>query len=313
MFFKKKGKDADNKVKEIAGKVLGSRTGEYRKYSPEVLVAVPRNLSIEHIGVKMEDLPGQGFDTWYSYEFRCLTNQGLPIASALKFVFPHSSKNIIESKSLKLYCNSFASEKMGKTKEEVLKKCCEIMRKDLSKVAEGNVEVSVVTCEDKEEIFNNYVDLMGVVRPDMEVSVYNEDPSLLQIQEVTEEKRQYRFKFDALRSTCRITKQPDSGTAYIYYESNVHINEESLVRYLASFYEEHHFHEEILVTIFTRLAKLLKAEDSLFVTALYQRRGSLDIGPYHYMNIDSNSPEFQEILSLMKPEVFAYDPNNLYR
>jgi 7-cyano-7-deazaguanine reductase len=298
-------------IQDLAGKVLGIRTGEYKNYSPDVLAPVPRNLSIEYLGVKMEELPGDGFDVWYSYEFRCLTNQGLPVAAAIKFIIPHSSKNIIESKSFKLYCNSFTMEKLGETKTEALEKACEIMKKDLSKAAEGEVEVSIVTADNKKPIFNWYREITEVVDPKIEVSVYNEDPSLLQVEE-TDTEREYRFKFDALRSKCRLTKQPDSGSVYIYYKSKKHINEESLVRYLASFYGECHFHEEILVTIFTRLSRLLNSEDSFFCTALYQRRGSLDIGPLHYTG---NLPDHEkEIINNLKVKsIFAFDPTNLFR
>lgn len=295
-------------VEELAGKVLGVRTGEYKKYDPTVLAPVPRNMSIAHIGVTMENLPGEGFDLWYAYEFRCLTNNGLPIASALKFIFPHTTKNIIESKSLKLYCNSFTAEKMGETKEEALKKVCEIMKRDLSKAAEGDVEISVVTVKNKEEVFEDYIDLMTLVDPRMKVNVYNEDPTQLEVEELGEEK-EYKLKFDALRSTCRLTKQPDSGSAYIYYKSKKHIKEESLVRYLASFYEEHHFHEEVLITLFKRLSNILNEKDSLECCMLYQRRGSLDIGPIHYKNMESS----KNYKILKKNNVFAFDPKNIFR
>ena len=295
-------------VEQLASKVLGTRTGEYKKYAPEVLAPVPRNLSLEHIGVKMEELEGTGFDLWYSYEFNCLTNQGLPISAVLKFIVPHTSKNIIESKSFKLYCNSFAGEKMGETKDEALKKVISIMKTDLSKAAEGDVEVSIVDKYSREKVFENYVDLMTLVDPRMEVTEYNENPKLLEVEDGSEEK-EYWLKFDALRSACRITKQPDTGCAYIHYKSTKHINEESLTRYLSSLRFEYHFHEEILITIFERLQKILNDSDLLECCALYQRRGSLDIGPYHAKNMNDSSDR----ISLQKPVVFAYDPNNIMR
>ena len=296
-------------VEQLASKVLGSRTGEYKNYAPEVLAPVPRNLSLEHIGVKMEELEGNGFDLWYSYEFNCLTNQGLPISAVLKFIIPHESKNIIESKSFKLYCNSFAGEKMGETKEDALKKVVEIMTKDLSKAAEGRVQVSIVDKNSRVAVFNNYVDLMTLVDPKMEVTEYNENPKLLEIDGAQNTKQEYWFKFDALRSACRITHQPDTGTAYIHYKSQKHINEESLVRYLSSLRFEYHFHEEILITIFKRLSDILDVDDLIECCALYQRRGSLDIGPYHSKNVNN----FQDRNSLQEPCVFAYDPENIMR
>lgn len=316
------GSSVNPSVEDIAKKVLGTKTGEYKNYDPSVLVAIPRNLSIEYLGTTMEDLKGEGFDVWYSYEFRTLTDQGLPIASALKFIIPHTSKNIIESKSFKLYCNSFTAEHMGTTKEKALKRCCEIMKKDLSEKTEDNVEVSVVTYKDKREIFNGFVDLMDIVDPKMTVTKYNEDPSQLEIEEELKEElkgelKEYRLKFDALRSKCRITNQPDSGTAYIYYKSKKHIKEESLVRYLSSFYSENHFHEECLITLFLRLKNILNPEDKLVTVALYQRRGSLDIGPVHYQNCDSfelSELDIQSDLDFLKQNnIFAYDSTNIYR
>lgn len=295
-------------VEQLASKVLGSRTGEYKKYAPEVLAPVPRNLSLEHIGVKMEELEGEGFDLWYSYEFNCLTNHGLPISAVLKFIIPHTSKNIIESKSFKLYCNSFAGEKMGNTKEEALEKVIEIMKKDLSKAADGDVKISVVDPSFRKTVFGNYVDLMIVVNPEMEVTEYNENPKLLKV-ERTSEVKEYFFKFDALRSACRITHQPDTGSAYIHYKSKKHIDEESLVRYLSSLRFEYHFHEEILITIFKRLADLLDSNDLLECCALYQRRGSLDIGPYHAKNVTDKI----DCENLQRACAFTYDENNIMR
>ena len=302
-----------NEVENIASKVLGERTGEVKTYSPNILVSIPRNLSIEYLGVKMEDLPGDGFDLWYSYEFRCLTNHGLPITSLIKFIFPHKNKNIIESKSLKLYCNGFTTEKLGDTKKEVLENVCEIMKKDLSKASDGNVEISIINYKsERKPIFENYIELTEIVDPKIEVKIYKETPSLLEIEDL-EKIKEYRFKFDALRSTCRITHQPDTGTFYLYYKSKKHIKEESLVRYFSSFYEENHFHEEILVTVFLRISRILNKDDEILTTALYQRRGSLDIGPCHFNNIKKGSYE-DNIISILKcPQIFAFDPNNLYR
>ena len=301
------------KFENIASKVLGERVGEIKKYSPEILVAIPRNLSIEYLGIKMEDLPGEGFDLWYNYEFRCLTNNGLPISSLIKFIIPHTTKNIIESKSLKLYCNGFTTEKLGDIKEESLAKACEIMKKDISKIAGGNIEVSFLSNKsEKKKVFENYNELTELVDPKIEVKIYKENPSLLEVENLDEIK-EYRLKFDALRSTCRITHQPDTGTIYLYYKSKKHLKEESLVRYFSSFYEENHFHEEILITVFTRISKIIDNADELFITALYQRRGSLDIGPCHYKNLKEGSLENIIISNLRDSKVFAYDPNNLYR
>lgn len=298
-----------NNVEQIASRVLGERTGEYKNYSPEVLTPVSRNLSLEHISIKMEELSGEGFDLWYSYEFNCLTSQGLPISAVLKFIIPHTSKNIIESKSFKLYCNSFAGEKMGVTKEEALENVISIMKKDLSLSAEGNVQVSIVDKNKRNKVFENYQDLMNFVNPRMEVFEYKENPNLLIIDSETEVENEYWLKFDALRSACRITHQPDTGCAYIHYKSRKHIDEESLVRYLSSLRFEYHFHEEILITIYKRLEDILNKDDLLECCALYQRRGSLDIGPYHSKNIVNDCDKN----NLLEKMAFSFDPENIMR
>lgn len=303
---------SETTLKEIAGKFLGARVGEPKAYDPSLLVAIPRNLSLEYINVKMEDLLGDGFDLWYSYEFRTLTKNGLPLAAMIKFIIPHTSKNIIESKSFKLYCNSFANERLGETKEEALAKVCETMKKDLSKAAGADIDISIVDSSKRVAVFENYVELTTLVDPRIEVKEYNENPKLLQIEEASE-KKEYRLKFDALKSNCRITQQADSGTAYLYYKSKKHLTEESLVKYFASYYKENHFHEEALITFFVRFNNLLDENDELFVTTLYQRRGSLDIGPLHYKNIKAGSEEETIINDLRKPNYFSFDPNNLYR
>lgn len=298
-------------IQAVVGKVLGKKTDEIKAYSPDILVPIPRNLSIEYLGVKMEELPGMGFDIWYCYEFRTLTKNGLPIAALLKFIIPHSSKNIIESKSFKLYCNGFATERLGETKKDALLAACQIMRKDLSAAAGADVEVTIVDKGKRLRVFENYQELTSMVNPRIQISEYCENPNLLKFED--NEKKEYRLKFDALRSKCRITGQPDSGTVYLYYKSKRHITEESLVRYFSSFYEECHFHEEILVAIFTRINAMLEKDDELLAAALYQRRGSLDIAPCHYKNIKTGSQEDLIIKSLQAAETFAFDPDNLYR
>ena len=197
--FQKRSKKP--KIEEIAGKVLGKKTGEPDKYDPTLLVAIPRNISLEYINVKMENLPGEGFDLWYSYEFRTLTTNGLPVAALIKFVIPHTSKNLIESKSFKLYCNSFANERLGDTKEEALNEACKMMCKDLNRIAgtskDDPITVSVVTGKkvEKQAIFENYKELTEVVDPRISIVKYQEDPKLLEVEDLGEEKEKPQTHF----------------------------------------------------------------------------------------------------------------------
>ena len=109
------------------------------------------------------------------------------------------------------------------------------------------------------------------------VESFKEAPELLRVSEAKE--KEYFLTFDSLRSNCRVTHQPDFGDAFIYYKSQKHIDETSLVQYLSSFRSEYHFHEECCEMIFKRLQDILNKDDELFVCALYTRRGGIDICP----------------------------------
>ena len=71
----------------------------------------------------------------------------------------------------------------------------------------------------------------------------------------------------------------------------------SLLKYIVSFRDECHFHEEICETIYKRLLDIAQPKD-LVVRCLYARRGGLDINPerashkslLHYTLSDSSVP-----------------------
>jgi cobyrinic acid a,c-diamide synthase len=117
---------------------------------------------------------------------------------------------------------------------------------------------------------------LGLVTAD-EITDFKENPEILEVEEAQE--REYKLTFESLRSNCRVTHQPDFGDAFIYYRSKKHIKEDSLVKYLTSFRSEYHFHEECCEMIFKRLLDILDDGDKLFISALYTRRGGIDISP----------------------------------
>lgn len=118
---------------------------------------------------------------------------------------------------------------------------------------------------------------------------FKESPELLEVEE-SSLTREYFLKFESLRSNCRVTHQPDFGDAFIYYKSDKHIKEDSLVKYLCSFRSEYHFHEECCEMIFKRLYDLLGKNSELFVCALYTRRGGIDICPVRWSKNCSINP-----------------------
>ncbi len=121
----------------------------------------------------------------------------------------------------------------------------------------------------------NYIDESTIT-----IEKFKEAPELIEVQESQSEER--FITFNSLRSNCRVTHQPDFGDVFIYYKSNKHIIETSLLKYLTSFRSEYHFHEECCEMIFKRLYDALGNDAELFVSAIYTRRGGIDICPVRY-------------------------------
>ena len=266
---------------EIASKFLGKKVEGSTNYDPTLLVAVPRFENRKQYNIDENNLPFKGFDVWHAYEFSCMTENGLPATRLLKLKYPCQSPFIIESKSLKLYLNSFNMTRYGKTTAECLEICKNIIEQDLSKKLETDVTANFINNDAKRvEIFQNFENIMNFVdENEIKIEVFKENPKVL---ETEPSGGSYYLTFDSLRSNCRVTHQPDFGDVFIYYKSKKHIKEDSLVKYLSSFRSEYHFHEECCEMIFKRLHDLLDDGDELFVCALYTRRGGIDICPVRY-------------------------------
>ena len=269
-------------TEQIASKHLGKKSTGSESYDPTLLVAVPRSANREQYDIKNNDLPFIGYDVWHGYEFSVLTENGIPITRVLKLKYYCDNDFLVESKSLKLYLNSFNMSRFGKTVQEALEISKSLIEKDLSEKLETKVEVEFLKKDSKRaEIFEEFNNLMNFVDDTkLVVESFKEAPELLRISEANE--KEYFLTFDSLRSNCRVTHQPDFGDAFIYYKSKKHIDESSLVQYLSSFRSEYHFHEECCEMIFKRLQDLLDNDDELFVCALYTRRGGIDICPVRW-------------------------------
>ena len=267
----------------IASKFLGKKVAGSLNYAPELLVAVPRCENRRHYGIDENNLPFAGFDVWHAYEFSCLTENGLPVTRLLKLKYNCTSPFIIESKSLKLYLNSFNMTKYGKNTADCLAICKKIIENDLSQKLETDVTVYFIPNNEKKvEIFQNFTNIARFFdENELKIENFKENPQVLET-ETTNITTEHYLTFDSLRSNCRVTHQPDFGDVFIYYTSQKHIKEISLVKYLCSFRSEYHFHEECCEMIFKRLLDLLKEGDELFVCALYTRRGGIDICPVRY-------------------------------
>ena len=270
------------------------KTSEYKSiYDNSLLVSEPRQSNRNHLNINESNLPFIGHDIWNGYEVSFLLNHGLPVSAIAKVTYSANSKYIVESKSIKLYMNSFNMEAYQGNIISVLQQLEAVMENDLSKLLETEVRVCVrLTKAIDDAMFypslfptslyptlENNIDVTAI-----KVRGYKEDPSILSWTEGDSNEVQ-RFHSALLKSNCRVTSQPDWGDVYIHYKGPYQLNQTSLLQYIVSFRDECHFHEEICETIYKRLYDLTKPEE-LMVSCLYVRRGGIDINP-----IRANSQE----------------------
>ena len=266
------------------------QTSQYKAtYDPELLVPEPRQSNRTHLGIQDDDLPFEGGDTWNAYEVSGLTHKGLPVAGVGKIYIPCNSLYIVESKSLKLYFNSFNMSKLGDTATEVREEIQRRAQVDLSKLLGVNVEVKIFS--NKEMLSDNttpmeewdharYITIEDEYPvEDMEFDTYQKTPELIKV--VKNEVGTVRYHSALLKSNCRVTSQPDWGDVYITLEGEYAPDPVSLLEYLVSFRDECHFHEEICEALYKRLLDICKP-DELVVRCLYARRGGIDINPERY-------------------------------
>ena len=131
-----------NQTEEIAAKFLGKRTDGSETYDPSLLVAVPRFENRQQYNIDNNNLPFVGWDIWHAYEFSAMTQNGIPVTRLLKIKYNCTSEFIVESKSLKLYLNSFNMTRLGITIDECLSKCKDFIEQDLSKKLNTEVQVN---------------------------------------------------------------------------------------------------------------------------------------------------------------------------
>ncbi len=258
-------------AKELAGLTLGQKTEYASQYDASLLQPVPRSLNRNDLNLG-EKLPFLGHDLWTLYELSWLNSKGLPQVAVGEVYIPATSPNLIESKSFKLYLNSYNQTRFDSWDAVVAQ-----LQKDLSECAGGHVlvEVNPVTHYTNQPI----VTMSGecIDDQDIEIESYEFDDTLLSgaagEQEVTETLHSH-----LLKSNCLITNQPDWGSVEIDYTGR-QIDREKLLRYLVSFREHNEFHEQCVERIFTDIMKFCQPS-KLTVLARYTRRGGLDINPY---------------------------------
>ncbi|WP_118812926.1 NADPH-dependent 7-cyano-7-deazaguanine reductase QueF [Haemophilus haemolyticus] len=269
----------DNSLKSLK---LGQKTEYASQYDRTLLQPVPRALNRDGLGITQNQLFTIGADIWTAYEISWLNEKGLPQVAIADIYLDYQSQNLIESKSFKLYLNSFNQSKFAD-----LNAVQQTIQRDLSECAQGDVKVRLnpVAVYNSQKIDHLQGDCID--EQDIEITSYEFNSDWLKdcvSDEIVEEK----LVSHLLKSNCLITNQPDWGSLHIHYVGKK-IDHEKLLRYVVSFRQHNEFHEQCVERIFCDLMYYAKPE-KLTVYARYTRRGGLDINPFrsNFENLPEN-------------------------
>ncbi|MEO6959239.1 MAG: NADPH-dependent 7-cyano-7-deazaguanine reductase QueF [Burkholderiaceae bacterium] len=247
---------------------LGHAVAYPKSYDSRLLFPISRQ-------EKRQTLPNRyewiGADIWNAYEISWLNPHGKPVVGTARFTFPQASPNLIESKSFKLYLNSF-NETHFENSETARRR----MERDLSQAAGDQVDVNIDVGRTQKSVAQA---LGGVCIDDADVVIdtYQRTPDLLHCIPnactVTE-----TLMSDLLKSNCPVTGQPDWGSVQIRY-TGPQIDRAALLKYIVSFRRHDGFHEHCVEQMYSDIWQACRPE-SLLIYARYTRRGGLDINPW---------------------------------
>ncbi len=256
---------------------LGKPTAYVDQYDPSLLFPIERQTQRAALGLSAERLPFLGADLWTGYELGWLNPRGKPQIAMVRFVVPCDSTHIVESKSFKLYLNSFSNSRFDGP-EQVRER----LRNDLSAAVwrggpvRASIGVQLILPEafDREPIHE--LDGLLLDRLDIECDQYQPQPEFLRAQ-IDEQPVTETLTSHLLKSNCLVTGQPDWGSVRISYHGP-QIDQEGLLKYIVSFRHHNEFHEHCVERIFVDIMRRCQPTQ-LSVYARYTRRGGLDINP----------------------------------
>lgn len=250
--------------------VLGRPVDYPDHYAPESLVAISRRDSRERLGLGA-DLPFTGSDIWNAWELSWLSPSGCPALADCELRFPADSLRLIESKSLKLYLNSFAMSQFASADAVAA-----TIRADLATAVGSDIGIRLRASG---ELPLPAIDrLPGICIDDAEVNCdsFDADAGLLAAEPAVRVEESLHSHL--LRSLCPVTGQPDTGSVLVRYRGP-RIDPAALLRYIVSFRRHQDFHEACVERMFCDIRERCGPE-SLTVYARYLRRGGIDINPY---------------------------------
>ena len=244
---------------------LGNHTLSLEKAE---LYPIPRNLHRKMLNNEHAST-FYGVDIWHAYELSWLNASGRPEACIARFIIPSSSPNIIESKSFKLFLNTFNNQVFEHSKALLIH-----LQETISQAIDSPIEIEFLSIDHMPPRRA----LTGICLDDLkcDCQYYDPSPRLLKVQKnapwVTESVRTHLF-----RSNCPVTYQPDWASIQIHYEGPA-LSHEALLQYLVSYRNHAQFHENCIETIFNDILSHTPTKH-LYIAAQFTRRGGLDINP----------------------------------
>jgi len=250
---------------------LGRNTDNPDHYAPECLFPVARRENRERLELANGEWPWFGEDVWRAYELSWLSPSGLPRVAIADIRVPASSPFLIESKSLKLYLNSFSQEVMASTQA-----LADRISTDLSAAAGSRVTVSLEDVNQDCILHGAPPGYRSLDQLTLEIDRFVPDPDYLAV--VSGDEVEEKLYTHLLRSRCPVTGQPDWGTLMVAY-AGPRIDPAGLLRYVVGYRQQQDFHEHCVEHIFVDILSRCRPR-SLTVGACYTRRGGLDINPW---------------------------------
>lgn len=254
---------------QLSSSPLGQNSRYVDQYDNKQLFPMPRQPKRDSIGAG-QPLLFKGHDIWTAYELSWLNMKGKPVVATADIIIPCESTHLIESKSFKLYLNSFNNTRF--LSEALVRETILI---DLENASGMPVQVNIRNESDfNEQIIAHW---KGRCLDDLDIfcKEYKVNSDLLHTH--SEKVCDYSVYSHLLKSNCLVTGQPDWGSVHINYTGNL-IDEASLLQYIVSFRNHNEFHEQCVERIFMDIMRKCNPGE-LTVYARYTRRGGLDINP----------------------------------
>jgi 7-cyano-7-deazaguanine reductase len=257
--------------------LLGKPVPYADQYDASLLFPMSRLPSRVELGLHGA-VPFFGADLWTAYELSWLTPRGKPQVAIAHITVPCETPNIVESKSFKLYLNSFSNSRFA-SPDEVRDR----IRADVSEAvwrgaaSQSSVGVRMLLPEQFAREAVQDLEGLSLDRLDIECNQYTPAPELLTAA-FDEQPVQEVLTSNLLKSNCLVTGQPDWGSVQIRY-SGPQIDQGGLLRYLVSYRNHNEFHEPCAERMFMDIWERCKPV-KLAIHARYTRRGGLDINPF---------------------------------